>query len=544
MTELEFPVIIVGGGPVGMSTALELEHHGIACCLIEPRLAVEHSRPRAKTTSARTMELFRRWGLADALREAARFPDGWSSRITFAETVTGPEIVHLDGCLGLSTPTTLSPERGLQISQGLVEETLRSAIAERPLITTHWGWRAIEVTQTVDYTVVRMEAADGSQKQMTARWVVGADGPRSTVRSAMGAEYEGSSGGRPNVNITFLSKELQSLVPHPPSIHYWVLNSDEPGVVGPLDLQGTWWAISTGTESVESDLAAANIVKGLVGAEIDVQVLATDPWQARLLLADRYREGSLFIVGDAAHQNPPWGGHGFNTGVGDAVNLAWKMAAVHQGWAPEALLDSYQSERRPIAVQTIELAAKNMATLSADLAGPVSSSGQKRHEDLRAETIRETKGSEFYADGLIFGYGYGPSSGLQSPSPEMYIPREEPGNRLPHRLVNGRPVFDTLGTDFSVLGDSTAIAPLLEAAERRGIPVVHVPTAEPEILVVRPDQHIAWVGYACPDPDEILDQSVLGFGSRHSAESAEKAYLSPNGLPANVPERTKEKELS
>ncbi|MFT4215080.1 MAG: FAD-dependent monooxygenase, partial [Microbacterium sp.] len=192
-----FPVIIVGAGPVGLTTALELDHHGVRCVVVEPRTVVENSRPRAKTTSARSMEHFRRLGVADRIRRAAPIKVDWSNRISFVDTVVGREIAHIDGALGLAVPPALSPEPGQQISQGMVEKVLRGAIGGRLGITTLFGARAVAVTQGDAVATVAVETEDGTQRRLTADWVVGADGPRSVVRAAMGARYEGAPGGRP-----------------------------------------------------------------------------------------------------------------------------------------------------------------------------------------------------------------------------------------------------------------------------------------------------------------------------------------------------------
>lgn len=508
MTGITHPVVIVGGGPVGLCTALELDSHGIPVTLLESRTVVEHSRPRAKTTSARTMEHFRRWGIADRLRAAATLPVEWSQRVTFVRAVLGEEITHLDGCLGLSVPESVSSETAQQIPQGSVEEVLRQAVSERPGITAHYGWTATGVTQDDDEVVVRAEDHKGRPQRLRASWGIGADGPRSVVRASMSAQYQGTSAGRPNVNITFRSRQLGSRIPHPPSIHYWVLDAEAPGVVGPLDLDGLWWAISTGTELIESEDEARRIVRGLVGADVDVEVIATDPWRARMLLASDYRDGRLFIVGDAAHQNPPWGGHGFNTGVGDAVNLGWKLAAVVNGWASQDLLDSYAAERRPVEAQTIELARDNMRALSIDLSPDPAAEASDMADE--AERIRELKSPEFYAEGLVFGYGYTDEAILQTPTLADYIPLIAPGNRLPHRMVDGSPIFDLLGPEFTIVGDAVEVPELESAARRRGIPLTHVPTPGPPILV-RPDQHIAWAGDHIVDPDRILRDALAGF---------------------------------
>jgi len=513
------PVAVIGGGPVGLATALELHSHGIAVTLIEPRMTIEHRRPRAKTTSARTMEHLRRWGLADRVRAAAGIPVEWSNRVTFCTTLTGEEIAHFDRVLGLDPDRGTVAEAAQQVTQPIIEEVLRERLAELDGVELRFGWRAIAVQQHHDAAVVTIERADGVREEITAEWVVGADGARSVVRQAMGARLEGATGGRPNVNISFRSLALAERIRLEPSIHYWVLDPAAPGVVGPLDLEGTWWAISTGTAAIADEAEAVGLIHGLLGSnEIDVEIIATDPWQARMLLADRYRDGRLFVVGDAAHQNPPWGGHGFNTGVGDAVNLGWKLAAVIAGWAPESLLDSYESERRPIAQQTIDVAASNMRALPIELGDPdLLADGRRGHEarERAASVILATKHAEFHADGLVLGYGYTDAAQAQAPVLAEYRPIAVAGNRLPHRrLDDGRSLYDLLGRGLSVIGPSERVEPLRVAAEARDIPFAVV-DGGPGIVLVRPDQHIAWSGddVTDADADAVLDAAVSGFAS-------------------------------
>ncbi|MDP9026570.1 MAG: FAD-dependent monooxygenase [Actinomycetota bacterium] len=524
------PVVIVGGGPVGLTMALELAFHGVGSLLVEPRVDVEHSRPRAKTTSARTMELYRRTGAAAEIRRRAPIPANWSDEVRFCTTATGHEIIRLTGVLGLELlDSDLTAEGAQQVTQPIVEEALRALLADLPSVFTAYGSRVIDVDLDGQRPRVRIEDADGALSIVTCDYLVGADGSRSVVRAALGAHYVGAAAGRPNVNITFRSAQLAGLLPERRAVHHWVLNPEFPGVIGPLSLEGTWWAIATGTETIADDDEAAALVRGLAGADIDVEILATDPWQARMLLTDTYGSGRTYLVGDAAHQNPPWGGHGFNTGVGDAVNLSWKLAAVLNGWAPVELLDSYEDERMPIAQQTIELAATNMRALSIDLTSPELMADGEVGTKARAAAagpIEQAKRAEFFSLGLVLGYGYGPDAAAQTPSGDVYRPILAAGNRLPHRRnADGVSLYDILGPEFTLLGSPHEV--WAAAATRRRIPITFVDPAErgfgaagdDRLVLVRPDQHVAWVGPATSDPDAALDAALRGF-IRHSVAAS------------------------
>jgi nucleotide-binding universal stress UspA family protein len=264
-------------------------------------------------------------------------------------------------------------------------------------------------------------------------------------------------------------------------------------MVGPMDLAGTWWAIIQGVdpqETVSTDEAAA-MVRSLVGSDVDIEILATDPWTARMLLAPEYQRGGVFLVGDAAHLNPPWGGHGFNTCVGDAENLAWKIAAVLAGWSGPGLLDSYEAERRPVAARTIKEAAANGRALAYHFAGPALLDDRSAGAAAR-EAAREAlavKQSEFDSLGLVLGYAYGESPVVVpdgSPAPVedavVYVPSARPGALLPHAwLDESASVYDLLGQGFTLLVDAAAaagraaaevFAAVAQAANRHGIPVV------------------------------------------------------------------------
>lgn len=521
---LGVPVLVAGGGPAGLSVALELGMHGVRCLVVEPRAGIQHTRPRAKTTSARTMELFRRWGAARAIRAAAAIPVAWSNRVTFCTSITGPEITHFDGVFGLDlADAELTAEAGQQVTQPVIEQVLREQVQQSSTAEMLLGWSVTALDEQPSGVLVTLEDGLGGQREVVAQQVVGADGPRSVVRRTLGSRYVGAEGGRPNVNISFRSAQLAGAIPHPPSLHYWVLNPTSPGVVGPLDLAGRWWAISTGTASIDDDAHAARIVRDLVGADVDVEVLATDPWQARLLLADSYGRSRMHLVGDAAHQNPPWGGHGFNTGVGDAVNLAWKLGAVINGWAPPALLDSYEAERRPVAQATIDIATANMEALPVDLIDPALLAHGSAFEAARvraADVVRRTKATEFYSLGLVLGAGYTAAARAQAPDVSTYRPAMVAGARLPHhRQGDGGSLYDLLGSGFTVFGGAEDTAAFIRPAASRGVPLTvaigdHLGSIpHPPVVLVRPDQVIAWAGPAggAEEADRVLSAALHGF---------------------------------
>jgi 2-polyprenyl-6-methoxyphenol hydroxylase-like FAD-dependent oxidoreductase len=501
---------VAGGGPAGLAAAAELGLHGVDCVVIEPRAEVSHRRPRAKTTNARTMEHLRRWGVAGALREAAPLQVAWSQRVTFCESLSGRRITDFDHAFGLTTERDdRFAEAGQQVPQPVVEEVLRRYVRGRPGVDLRLRHTVTALRQNPDAAVATVRDGHGAVYQIRARWLLGCDGAAGVVRDAIGARFVGHSDPRPNFNVVFRAPSLDTHLG--PAVQYWVVGAAASGLMGRLDLSGTWWAILPGVEPGYGTAHASELITGLVGAPVDHEVLASDPWTARMLIADTFRDRRVFLVGESAHVNPPWGGHGFNTCVGDAVNAAWKIAAVEQGWAPPDLLDSYEPERRGVIEQTVASAEANMRNLAGDL---------PRDE----RTIQSAKRTEFYSLGLVLGYSYAGSPVVQPAARPSgvtdvtrYTPAAEPGARLPHEwLPDGSSLYDRLGAGFTLVGpvhDShPGVVDLVSHARRQRIPLT---LAEPsasypwraEFLLVRPDQHIAW---RTADPADIDLDLVTG----------------------------------
>jgi 2-polyprenyl-6-methoxyphenol hydroxylase-like FAD-dependent oxidoreductase len=522
-------VVIAGGGPVGLTVAHELGARGITCVLLEPRRRPDLASPRCKQVNPRSMEIFRRLGVATAVRDHARLPFGWSDSAVFCTSLTGHQLERFDGVFALSDiqrPELAEP--ALWCAQNHVEEALRDTLTRRATVSPRWGWSLTGLEQDAGgVTAVATDDA-GRERVVRGAYLVGADGARSFVRRAGGIRLTGRSHQIRNVQVIFSAPGLSARHHLGRAVQYWVVNPEVSGLMGTLGTEDQWWAIIVNAPEAADAAWCERAVRTMIGAEAPLTVTAIDPWTARMLVADRYRDGRCFLAGDAAHQNPPWGGFGANTGIGDAADLGWKLAAALRGWAGPGLLDSYEAERRPIAVRAIAEAERNMRVLSGELAVPGLDDDGPDGRALRAKTaelIRQAKTAEMYTLGFVLGTAY-PGSPIvvpdDGPAPASttshYRPSGAPGNRLPHLwLDRTRSLQDELGPGFTLLEVAAPPAPEWEtAAAAAGVPLTRHRLNRPDqhdlyaarYVLVRPDGYVAWRGHTAPDdPRAVLDHA-------------------------------------
>ncbi len=515
---LSTEVLIVGGGPVGLALANEFGMRGIGSLLIEQHDRVG-SAPRAKTTNVRTMEHMRRWGLAEKVRASAALPRGYPTDVFFLTRLYGYELAHIKNAFnGYLDQDQRYSEPAQWIPQYIVEAVLRDGAERWPTNDLRFGMRLEALDQTdegVTAKLIRLE--DNKPLIVRAAYVVGADGARSTVRELIGATMQGQHGLAQHFNTIIRVPEFGTRPPAQRGIMYWLVNPESPAVMTPMDTNNTW-TFGTSLKGEKAELQPDEIRRRLfksVGREIDFEVLEVDRWSGHQLIADKYREGRIFLAGDACHLHPPFGGFGMNMGIGDAVDLGWKLAAMLQGWGGPRLLASYETERRPVHLRVLEVSVQNYSVLSEHLVRDSIDAGDVRGEQVRAKLSAEIKASktqEFKSLGVVLGSHYSGSpiivgDGTAPPEPSVtnFEPSAHPGCLAPHVWLDDKTsLYDVFGTGFTLLvtdPDAANDAGDFEAAAaKHGIPLTVVSPRderlkelyEAPLAIIRPDQHVAW----------------------------------------------------
>jgi 2-polyprenyl-6-methoxyphenol hydroxylase-like FAD-dependent oxidoreductase len=542
---LDTIIVVAGAGPVGMSLAIDAAMRGFDVVVLEARQAGDPPSAKCNTVAARTLETFRRFGVAEQVR-AAGLPDDYPTDVIYCTSITGYELTRiaqpsrLERRLpGFLDSDWLTPEPVVRVSQLYLEPILLRRLEQEPRVRVLNQTLVESYEQDADGVTVFCRGADGDETVVRGRFLAGCDGGRSIVRKTMGVRLLGDAE---------LGRTRSSLIRAPglralfgdrrPVWMSWVSNPRIRGTVIAIDGRDVW-LVHRSLGSNHRDFDDLDFDQSIrdslgVGPEFGWEVINHEDWVGRRLVAERFRDGNVFLAGDAAHLWVPYAGYGMNAGVADAMSLSWAMCAVAKGWAPPSFLDAYEAERQPITEQVSRLAigkvAQNAAALGSGSVPAVIEEHSPAGAQLRAdlgERLRDINVSQFAPAGLNFGYFYDRSpiiayDGETAPPYDMgtVTPSTVPGCRMPHLWLGpGRSVYDALGPDYTLVRfqPDVEVAPLMRAADAAGLPLtlLDVDAADPNLfrqplLIVRHDQIVAWRGDAMPADPAALAARLRG----------------------------------
>ncbi len=538
---VDAPVIIAGGGPVGSSLAIDLALRGVSSIVLERR---ERGKPfmlRTNMTNVRSMEHFRRWGMADALRKNDPVPEDIQRDVSFVTRLNGHLILNLPRAYEWSEPLPFASEVAEWAPNEGIEKTMWARVAELPLIDYRNENEVVTFAQDGDGVSVGVQGPDGTRYTIRGDYLVLADGSRGNLRRILNVRHEGRTLAM-SLSWHFRSRQLKEVWSAGPVVSMvYIYNEDRGSYLITPQGPDTWQYFAGPTpEGIDGD--DWEQVKGLifkaVGQEIDVEPLSGGAFAENSTLAPRLDFGRVMLAGDAAHMVSPQRGFGMNSGIGDAADLGWKLAALVQGWGGPALIPSYSIDRRE-AVRFIQLGSEANHALGAielvqdgiEAEGP---EGDAVREAVKQD-ILERKLVQFKRMGGQLGYRYsasplivrdGTERHLPEPTFADYTPCAAPGYRAPHLwLADGSSLYDHFGLGFTLLDlggvDATELA---KRAEARGIPlVVFTPDEadreplldlyERRAALVRSDHHVAWRGDELPTEIERLFDIVTGHAS-------------------------------
>ncbi len=517
-------VLIAGGGPVGMTCALALAKHGVRSALFE-RNPETTRHPKMDITNGRSLELFRWLGLAEKLRDVA-VPRDHPLDVSWVTSMAGHELHRFRypspnearAACARTNDGRQPLEPHMRVSQVVIEPVLKAAVLAEPLIESHWGVTVEDVAQDADaVTLTVRDRTTDVVRQVRGLYLVGCDGGGSAVRQAVGIAVDGQHAVANRFMIHFRSHAKDLLQRFGTAWHY----QSPRGTLIAQDDREVYTLHARFPDGMDtSNVDPLPTLFAALGAEIDAEILVANPWTPHLLVAERYREGRVFLAGDAAHQYIPTGGYGMNTGIGDACGIAWLLATEVQGWGGPAMLDAYEAERRPVGLTNREWSGKHtgvrMGIAEAYVQNPDADTDPVQRQRLAAY-IGEVGNLENEALGLEFAYRYDASPLVAPflareagppPSQELdTIPSGAwPGMRAPHLFSDdGEAIFDKLapsGFTLLRLNPSADAAPLQEAAHAAGIPLALADVSSrrardvygADLALIRPDQHLAWRG--------------------------------------------------
>ena len=526
-------VCVVGAGPVGLTLALDLARRGIRSVLVEREREVNRW-PKMERCNPRSMEIYRRLGVAEEIRRRGQPPDG-SMDAAIVTRLSEPPLVFLRypsvnqmrqqiaECFDGSLP--LEPYQ--LVSQYTLEPILREAVARSGKVKTLYGVSA-ESFDEVDGGVVLRLREGAVHSSVTARYLVGCDGGSSMVRKQLGIPLEGRGGISKLRQVFFRSRDLQQRMSVGRARHYWIADEHSNTIIVQGD--GLHFGLHT-LLSPDADFAAA--IRELAGYDCHVEILGVREWTMHLLLAQSYGRGRVLIAGDAAHLVIPTGGLGMNTGVGDATDLAWKLAGVIQGWGGPALLPAYETERRAVGRRNVDssgFAAAGLAiwrsAVRSNIRDESADGAATRAEVARLAQVAQRRIYEMAGTELGYTYAGSPIVCSEGGPPHEsdfihYLPSSSPGSRLPHAwLSDGRALHDLAGIGFTLFDLSgTADTRALEAAFATIGSTLEVVRLQDEharevcgrrLILLRPDLHVAWRADTVPDDCDAVARVVTG----------------------------------
>ena len=550
--DLDADVLISGGGPCGLVLAIELGRRGIRTALFNDKPETTQ-HPAAGASQARTMEHYRRLGFVQRVR-AAGLPPDYPTDVAYFTRFTGMELsrFHLPSAadaeiqarsLSGSWSVAELPHRCAQM---YIEQILRDEAEKLPSVTLHFGCSVASFEEHDDHVEVEATPANGSASTYRGRYLAGTEGARSRIRKQLDIHYQGERNtDRPFLagqmySTFFRSTEVYGLIPHAQAWQYWAINAERRGMMLAVDGKGGFVYMTQLRPGEHPAALSDDFIKGLIhsalGRPLDLEILTRSPWTAGLMLvAERFQQGRVFLGGDAVHLFTPTGGLGYNTAVEDAVNLGWKLAAMVHGWGGDALLASYEEERKPVAVRNTGYArvfAESMGRFKVpeDIEADSIAGEAARH--AAGEYLLQHARSEFNIPGITLGARYDASpviisDGTKPPedSASVYVPTACPGGRLPHAwLADGRSVYDALSFEFTLLqlAENKSAQVILDTARSFGIPLTLLDLRQEnlrqvyqaDLVLVRPDQIVCWRGNMLNDPAAVLAQAT-GKSSIH-----------------------------